>query len=119
MIVAFALFVLTPLSVTARPDTGNRPFVGVWKLNFEKSHLRVAPGVLAVYRQYEDHGDGWMFHTVINIARSGSGFLFTAARYDGKQYPVYNAQSLGNFLSDGVKTPRTVAFTRISAYKFL
>lgn len=118
-ILLVAVLALTSGPMTARADNGNQPFVGVWKLNFQKSHLRAPLGTVAVYRQYEDHGDGWMFHTVINVTPRGSGFLFMAARYDGQQYPVYNAESLGNFLSGGAKTPRTVAFTRVSAYKFL
>lgn len=119
VILLAAVLALTSVRMRARADNGNHPFVGVWKLSFQKSHLREPQGTVAVYRQYEDRGNGWMFHTVINVTPGGSGFLFTAARYDGQQYPVYNAESLGNFLSSGAKTPRTVAFTRVNAYKFL
>jgi hypothetical protein len=92
--------------------------VGVWKLNPERSHLRARPADSEVFRQYEDHGNGWMFHTVITISSRGAGFLYAAARYDGKQYPVYNGDLLGESISDGTKTPRTVEFDRISAYQF-
>lgn len=116
---ALALLALAPALASAQTESGNRPFVGVWKLNVEKSHLRARRAGFELYRQYEDHGSGWMFHTVVNTGTHAVGFLFTAARYDGKQYPVYNGKLLGEFSSAGQKTPRTVAFTRVSAYKIL
>lgn len=96
----------------------NHPFVGIWKLSIQKSHMRVPPGDFALYREYQDHGDGWMYHTVINVSARRVGFLFAAARYDGRQYPVYDGPLLGRFSSLGTGTPRTVEFDRISAYQF-
>jgi hypothetical protein len=116
--VATALLAAIPIVASAQADSGNRPFVGTWKLNPEKSHLRGAPSGFELFRQYEDHGNGWMFHTVINVSPRGVGFLFSAARYDGKQYPVWDARLLGRTVSDGRKTPRTVEFDRLSAYQF-
>ena len=117
-----ALLAWGPALVTAQAvqtEGGNRPFVGVWKLNVQRSQLQRPPsGDFVLYRQYEDHGDGWMFHTVINTSARGVGFLFAAARYDGKQYPVYNGLLLGRFSSQGAATPRTVEFDRISAHQF-
>ncbi len=113
-----ALAALSPSLVTAQTDSGNQPFVGVWKLNVQRSHMRAPPADFALYRQYEDRGDGWMYHTVINVSSRGAGFLFAAARYDGKQYPVYNALLLGKFSSLGTPTPRTVEFDRISSHQF-
>ncbi len=116
--VATLLLSATALLASAQADRGNRPFVGTWKLNPEKSHLRGAPNGFELFRQYEDHGNGWMFHTLITVSPRGVGFLFAAARYDGKQYPVWNARLLGETVSDGQKTPRTVEFDRISAHQF-
>ncbi len=121
-VLACALLVLTlPAPVDAQPggSSGNRPFVGIWRLDPGKSHLPAPPNGFAVYRQYEDHGGGWMYHTVITITPRRTDFLFTAARYDSKQYPVYNAANLGSFIRGGERTPRTVEFTRIDANKFL
>jgi len=116
--VATVLLAAAGFVSSAHADSGNRPFVGTWKLNPEKSHLHGAPNGFELFRQYEDHGNGWMFHTVINVSPRGVGFLFAAARYDGKQYPVWNAGLLGRSVIDGQKTPRTVEFDRISAYQF-
>jgi hypothetical protein len=118
-VLLLALLAVTPPQVRAQTDSGNRPFVGIWKLNPEKSKLPARPAGSAVYRQYADHGDGWMYHTVITVTARRTDFLFTAARYDGKQYAVYNGRNLGAFIRSGEKTPRTVEFTRIDAHKFL
>ena len=105
-------------TASGQSEQGNRPFVGIWKLNIEKSHMHPPPGEFALYREYEDHGDGWMYHTVINVSPRRVGFLFSAARYDGKRYPVYDGPLLGRFSSLGARTPRTVEFDRISANQF-
>jgi hypothetical protein len=115
--IATVLLVAAACIASAQADSGNRPFVGTWKLNSDKSQLRGAPPGFELFRQYEDRGNGWMLHTVISVSPRGVGFLFSAARYDGKQYPVWNARLLGKTVSDGQKTPRTVEFERISAYQ--
>lgn len=118
VLLAASAVVASAQTAGAQAASGNRPFVGTWKLNPDKSHLRGAPNGFELFRQYEDHGNGWMFHSVINVSARGVGFLFAAARYDGRQYPVWNADLLGKTVSDGQKTPRTVEFDRISAYQF-
>lgn len=114
-----ALLALIPPQAGAQTDSGNRPFVGIWKLNRAKSRLPAQPAGSAVYRQYADHGDGWMYHTVITVTPRHTDFLFTAARYDSRQYAVYNGSNLGALIRSGAKTPRTVEFTRINAHQFL
>ena len=111
-----ALFALSPSFATAQASGGIQPFVGVWKLNFEASHLRVSPG-FAVYRQFKNDGGGWMSHTLITITPAGTSFLFTAARYDGKPYADYTPASLGNLVRQGTKPPRTVTFNRVDAHQ--
>ena len=118
-VAAIAVLALTSPLVSAQTDGGNRPFVGAWKLNLEKSHMRAPPIGFAVYRQYEARGQGWMFHTVITITPRRTDFLFAAVRYDGRHYPVYNSDSLGNFVKDEAKPPRTVTFTRVNAHQIL
>ncbi len=56
-----------------------------------------------------------MLHTIVTITPNGATFTFTAARYDGKEYPVYVPHTLGEFLNTGTKPARTVAFTRKDA----
>jgi hypothetical protein len=83
------------------------PFLGTWKLNSPA-------GVISV-RQYQDQGGGLMLHTIVTINPNGAGFTFTAARYDGKDYAVYVPRTLGEFVTNGTKPARTVAFTRKDA----
>ncbi|MGH8142681.1 MAG: hypothetical protein ACREU2_09220 [Steroidobacteraceae bacterium] len=120
LLLAVALLALAPPALRAQTDGGNRPFVGFWKLNLQKSKMHFRPGAsqggFALYRQYEDRGGGWMFHNVTTVTPKGADFLFTAARYDGKQYPVYSRETLGKFLQDGTKAPRTVEFDRVNAH---
>jgi hypothetical protein len=116
--IATVLLAAMPWVAGAQADSGNRPFVGTWKLNPDKSHLQGVPKGFELFRQYEDHGNGWMFHTVISVSPRGVAFLFAAARYDGKQYPVWDARLLGKTESDGQKTPRSIEVERVSAYQF-
>lgn len=113
--VSVVMLASVPPQARAQNVGTNQPFVGIWKLNVEKSHMRARPGNFITYRQFADHGDGWMFHTVINIGPRGTDFLFTAARYDGKQYADYNTETLGNLVVLGETPSRTVAFTRVTA----
>jgi hypothetical protein len=115
------LFLSAPSLVIAQTDGGNQPFIGLWKLNVEKSKappgVHIPPG-FTVYRQYQDEGDGWIFETATTIIPSrGPQFLFTAARFDGKPYPDYWAESLGNFVRRGARPPQTVTFTRGNAHQ--
>jgi len=114
-----ALLASTP-SLAAQTRSGNQPLLGLWKLDFDKSHIRLPPGFAgygAGYREYEDEGDGWVFETVTTITPKGTQFLFTAARFDGMPYSDYTAKSLGNFVRYGAKPPQTVTFTRVNAYQ--
>jgi hypothetical protein len=108
-----ALLASTP-SLTAQIDDANQPFIGLWKLDLEKSHVPAASD-FTVYRQFQAEGDGWIFETVTFITPRGPQFLFTAARFDGKPYPDYTAKWLGDFVRSGTRPPQTVTFTRVNA----
>ena len=99
------------------PATIGNPFLGSWKLNLEKSGIPAQAGVVVV-RQYQDQGGGLMLHTIVTITPDpdhGARFDFAAAKYDGKDYPVFVPDTLGAFLNAGTKPARTVAFTRKDA----
>jgi hypothetical protein len=93
-------------------------FIGMWKLNLQKSRLQGSPPRdYASFRKYEDHGGGWMFHTLIFSYANGAGFVFAAARYDGKEYPSYASSSeLGAYLATGAKSTRTVTFKLVDSH---
>lgn len=116
VLAAIASPALSASPIVAQATSGNRPFVGVWKLNPGKSHVSPRPGY-AIYRQFRADQDGWMFHTVISITPKGISFLFTAARYDGKPYPDFTPGSLSAVVKRGTKPRRTVSFIRINAHQ--
>jgi hypothetical protein len=117
LLVAFALLVQAQELVFKRDL-----LVGFWKVNWEKSKLEnaVTPSRLpSLYRQYEDHGEGWMFHTVIMVdANQNRAQLQGVApvKYDGKEYPTYAGQGLVNRLSTGKQPSQTVAFRVVDDY---
>jgi len=93
------------------PAPAANPFLGIWKLNYEKSTVAApAPGTVRM-RKYEDRGDGLILHTVVTGGPNTVDFLFTACRWDGKEYPVYASRTLAEFMDKGTKPPRTVAIT--------
>lgn len=113
---ASALALLCAFATHAQAPAAN-PFLGSWKLNLERSKLSgKLPAGYVSFRHYEDHGSGWMYHTIVNTYETGASFTITAARYDEKEYPVYTSPQLGVFLTTGTKTPRTVAFKKVDPH---
>ncbi len=110
------LTLLCGMAVRAQAPSES-PFVGMWKMNLERSQLPFSPPPnYSRLRSYQDRGDGWMYHTVIDSIGNAADFTFATARYDEKEYPVYTSRTLGAFLSDGTKPARTVAFKRVDLY---
>lgn len=110
----FTTATLLFLAGGAGGQTVGNPFVGSWKLNLSRSTIAGKPpeGYFN-FRRYEQKPNGWMVHTVTSGTAKGGDFLFTVARYDDTEYPVYNSGTLGTFLSSGTKPDMTVAFKRI------
>ena len=63
------------------------PFVGVWKLNAEKSKYEAGGAPMSFTRTYEDRGGGTMFMTTDVTIRQGSTRAYLVYRRDGKPYP--------------------------------
>ncbi len=58
-----------------------------------------------------------MFHTLIFSYANGAGFVFAAARYDGKEYPTYASSSeLGAYLAPGARSARMVHFKLVDSH---
>jgi len=106
-----------PILRAQTPAAGTNPFLGSWRLNLEKSQpASPLPRNFISVRVYEDGGGGLMLHTVVNSYAGGAGFLFTAAKYDGREYPVYTSTTLGALLNAGQTTTYTVVFKSIDAW---
>jgi hypothetical protein len=89
------------------PATNTTPLiVGVWKLNPEKSNLRVPPDYIEI-RQYRLRPDGFLVGLLITGTTQGYRYLQFTAKSDGKDYPEYSDQILADMLAAGKPTPRT------------
>src|SRR5688500_10589570 len=64
------------------------PFIGVWKVNPEKSVYGVGRAPRSFTRSYEDRGGGTILLTVEGVSSPGAASrLFVVYKRDGKPYP--------------------------------
>jgi hypothetical protein len=90
--------------------------VGTWKLNPEKSNVRVPANHVEI-RQYHLRPDGFLVGLLISSdSQGGYHYLQFTAKSDGKDYPEYTEADLANMLAAGRQTPRTYAETVVDAY---
>lgn len=109
-----AVTALFLLAAFAPAQTAINPFLGYWKLNPGRSTFpSPPPDGYFNFRRYEQKPDGWVAHTVISGMSKAGDLLYTVARYDEKEYPVYNSSTLGTYLASGTKPAMTVAFKRM------
>jgi hypothetical protein len=92
------------------------PIVGTWKLNPEKSNLRVPAGHVEI-RQYRLRPDGFLVGLLIISDRQGNyHYLQFTAKSDGKDYPEYTEALVADMVAEGKQTPRTYAETVVDEY---
>jgi hypothetical protein len=90
--------------------------VGTWKLNPDKSNLRV-PANRVEIRQYRLRPDGFLVGLLITSDVQGNyHYLQFTAKSDGKDYPEYTETLLADMIAAGKRTPRTYAETVIDEY---
>jgi hypothetical protein len=110
--VKFLRFVLVLFPIIAMALQAQTPvplIVGTWKLNPEKSNLRVPAGHVEI-RQYRMRPDGFLVGLlIISDARGGYHYLQFTAKSDGKEYPEYTEALLADMVADGRQTPRSYA----------
>ena len=75
----------TPRRAVAVPTKD--PFIGVWKLNREKSKYESGGAPTSFMRTYEDRGGGTIFMTTDVTIPQGSTRAYLVYRRDGKPYP--------------------------------
>jgi hypothetical protein len=84
--------------------------VGSWKLNPEKSSMRVPPDYIEI-RQYSVRPDGFLVGLLIQGTPQAYHYLQFVAKSDGKDYPEYSDQIVGDMVAAGKPTRRTYAET--------
>ncbi len=104
--VSVFVFLISPGWAQAPATSATPLIVGVWKLNPEKSNLRVPPDYIEI-RQYRLRPDGFLVGLLITGNTQGYRYLQFTAKSDGKDYPEYSDQILADMLAAGKPTPRT------------
>jgi hypothetical protein len=101
----------------AQTSQGNAvpKIVGIWKLNAEKSNLRLPPDSLEI-RQYRMRPDGFLVGLLITSNAQGYRYLQFTAKSDGKDYPEYTDNLLADMIAAGKQTPRTYSEKIIDEY---
>jgi hypothetical protein len=89
--------------------------VGQWKLNAEKSKLRLPPDSIEI-RQYSLRPDGFLVGLLITVNAQGSHYLQFTAKSDGKDYPEYSDQIMADTIATGKPTPRTYSEKVVDDY---
>ncbi len=113
---AFLGSVFVPLACPQSPAGKATPLiVGRWKLNAEKSNLRLPPDYFEV-RQYNLRPDGFLIGLLITVNAQGYHYLQFTAKSDGTDYPEYSDQILADMIAEGKQTPRTYSEKVIDDY---
>ena len=71
----------------SRSRSRKDPFIGVWKLNPQKSKYESGGAPTSFTRTYEDRGGGTIFMTTDVTIPQGSTRAYLVYRRDGKPYP--------------------------------
>ena len=105
--------VLTLIGLLAAPafaqerNATQPKIAGTWKLNPDKSNMRVPPGYLEI-RQYAVRPDGFLNGLLIQGTPQGPfHYLQFTAKSDGKDYPEYSDQIVADMIAAGKATTRT------------
>ena len=115
---ALAILAVIPLGTftSAQTPQGRVPLiVGTWKLNAEKSNLRLPPDSLEI-RQYRMRQDGFLVGLLITSNAQGYHYLQFTAKSDGKDYPEYTETLLADMIAAGKQTPRTYSEKTVDEY---
>jgi hypothetical protein len=114
--VAFLVSLCVSLAWAQTPPGKTTPLiVGQWKLNAEKSNLRLPPDYLEL-RQYNLRPDGFLIGLLITVNARGYHYLQFTAKSDGKDYPEYSDTITADVIATGKPTPRTYSEKVVDDY---
>jgi len=103
------------LASSAVAQNATPAIIGVWKLNPEKSSMRVSADYVEI-RQYTMRPDGFLVGLLIQGTPQGYHYLQFVARSDGKDYLEYSDQIVGDMIAASKPTRRTYAETLVDEY---
>jgi len=115
--VAIVIICLSFSSAGSQPAPGGGAplIVGTWKLNAEKSNVRLAPDAINI-RQYTMRPDGFLVGLLITGNTQAYHYLQFTAKSDGKDYPEYSDQIVADMIAAGRPTSRTYAEVVVDEY---
>ncbi len=89
------------------------PVIGVWKLNWDKSHVHgsYSPQII---RKYERVNGGLRISESQTDENGRQSYVEYLINYDGKEYPIFESHGPGSPLR---KTNATMSFTRLDPYR--
>jgi len=95
------------------------PFIGIWKLNVERSVYIPGPrppaDLVTVYH-ISALEDGWTRFVLTSSNAAGEPtFLLATFKMDGQRRPYHNQNTLGLFMSTGQQSNLTRSYRRIDA----
>src|SRR4051812_27241318 len=92
---------LATLAAQAAKD----PSAGTWRINLQKSTYSPGPAPKTpTLRRYELRPDGFTIMTQTTLDAQGNpGFSQAAYKTDGKEYPVYDQNTMAAMLTNGPK----------------
>ena len=117
-VAVFGLFHVMACTLQAQTPANKSlpPIVGTWRLNPDKSNLRVPANHVEI-RQYSLRPDGFLVGLLITTdPRGGYHYLQFTAKSDGKDYPEYTEALVADMVVAGKQTPRTYAETLVDEY---
>jgi hypothetical protein len=100
----------TAATAQERAPQATPSIVGTWNLSPEKSSMRVPPDYIEI-RQYSVRADGFLVGLLIQGTPQAYHYLQFVAKSDGKDYPEYSDQIVGDMVAAGKPTRRTYAET--------
>src|SRR5436309_2712168 len=106
---------LAALVLQQTPSPNVPPIAGTWKLNVEKSNLQLPADYIEI-RQYSVRPDGFLVGLLIQGTPRAYHYLQFVAKSDGKDYPEYSDQIVGDLIATGKPTARTYAETLLDDY---
>lgn len=100
----FAICFASIVSVAA-----DDPYVGIWKLNLEKSKYSDGPLPISSKNTYEPAAGGGLKLTVNTVTADGkTSIIERIERYDGKPHPVEKERSVADAISTKRVDQRTI-----------
>jgi hypothetical protein len=105
-VVAITVLFVSAAGSQERPGNPTPFIAGTWKLNPEKSKMRVPSDYLEI-RQYSLRPDGFLVGLLITGNTRGYRYLQFVAKSDGKDYPEYSDQIVADMVAAGRPTART------------